>query len=664
MTKVEPNVNWEVVPDTLDEIANYIFTSKYARYLESEQRRETWSETVDRVKQMHLKHYADVLTDEDIEQVDWAFSLVEDKRVAPSMRSMQFGGKAIEAHNARMYNCAVRHIDSIRSFSEVFYLLLCGCGVGFGLTDKYLNRLPNLVNDQSKTGTVITYVVEDSIEGWADSVEALLNCYFENTAYSGRKIVFDYSRIRPAGSPLKTGGGKAPGYTGLKATHIKIKNLLDNIIEGKGQSRLTSIDAYDILMHVADAVLSGGIRRSATSVMFSKDDEKMLNAKTGDWFNENPQRARSNNSVLLVRDKIEQDEFNAIFGRTREWGEPGFVFADNEDMLFNPCFEIGFIPVTDDGVCGVQFCNLTSINGAKVKTFEDYMECARAASIIGTLQAGYTHFPYLSNAAQQLTEDEALLGVSITGMMENPGVLLEAQAQRCASQITVNINALWSEKLGINQAARVTAIKPEGTSSLVFGTMCSGIHAAHDHYMFRRVTANKLDPVYQWFRMHNPKACEESVWSANNTDDVITFPIKVDKRAIVKRDINALQHLEMVKSTQKNWVETGTTGRNHKGIKHNVSCTVIVKDDEWDSVADYMFENRDYFTAVSFLSDTGDKAYAQAPNESIVTEEDAEKFEEIIKNWIPVNYTGMVEETDGTSLMQEFACAGGACEVA
>ena len=578
----------------LKQISDYIFTSKYARYLPAEQRRETWEEAVSRVEQMHLKKY-DFLSEAHKDEIRWAFELVRQQRVAPSMRSMQFGGIAVEAHNARQYNCSVRHIDSLRSFSEVFYLLLCGCGVGLGLTNRYLDRLPNLVSDQDKTGTVLTYVVEDSIEGWADSIEALLNCYFVNTPFSGRKIVFDFSRIRPAGSPLKTGGGKAPGYKGLKNALTKIKDLLDTVIEENGQRRLRTIDAYDILMHCADAVLSGGVRRSATSVMFDKDDEDMINAKTGNWFPENPQRARSNNSVLLIRDEVTEDEFASIFARTKEWGEPGFVFADDPDALYNPCFEIGFIPVTEDGICAVQFCNLTTINGSKVKTPEDFLDCSRAAAIIGTLQAGYTNFPYLSRAAEQLTKEESLLGVSITAMMDNPDVLLNADCQQSASAVAVQTNAEWAAILGINPAARVTALKPEGTSTLAFGSMSSGTHPSHARWMFRRVQANKLDNVYQFFKSFNEHMTEPSVNSANGTDDVITFPIKVSDATLTKSDISALEHLSIVRSTQENWVRPGTTEANKKATEHNVSCTIVVKPEEWDEVRRYLFTNRSDF---------------------------------------------------------------------
>jgi ribonucleoside-triphosphate reductase len=701
----------------LDEISNYIITSKYARYNEKKQRRETWTEIVNRVEAMHLKRFKKVLPSERLEEIKWAFSLVRDKKICPSMRSMQFGGKAIETKNARMFNCAVLHVDSLRSFAESFFLLLCGCGVGFGLSPKYLGRLPNLVNADDKTGTVVTYVVEDTIEGWADSVEALLMCYFKNTPYTGRKITFDYSRIRKKGAKLKTTGGKAPGYKGLKSAHKKIKELLDHVIEDLTQSRLKSTNAYDILMHCADAVLSGGVRRSACSVIFPIGDEDMINAKINFkvdkfggfhfshdakvggkikkyysgkvWLNKQikeveiedwelkqleekgeigwkpvePQRARSNNSVLLLRDKVTKDEFAAIIERTKQWGEPGFVWADDEDTLFNPCFEVGFVPVTKDGRCGVQFCNLTTTNGAKVKTVEDFKQCVIAQAIIGTLQASYTDFPYLSLAAKELTEDEALLGCSITAMMMNPQVLLNPHVQREMAQLSVDVNKKWAELIKINQAARVTVIKPEGTSTKALGSLFSGIHAGHSRKQFLNVQANKEDNIYKFFKIYNEHLIEPSVWSANKTDDCICFPVENPEGAIYKSDLTAIQHLEYIKSTQQNWVIPGTTQANKKNLSHNVSCTVIVKDSEWQDVIDYIFLNRRFFAAVSFIPDYGDKIYPQAPNIAITTQEDEKRFDELLAAYEKVDYTKLEELDDETHMVEEAACVGGKCDI-
>ena len=692
----------------LKEIADFTFTSKYARYNEELKRRETWEEAVTRLEAMHLKKFF-WLNQKDKDEIKWAFDKVREKLVVPSMRSLQFGGKAIEAHNARIFNCSMRHIDSIRAFSESFYLLLCGCGLGLGIYNRFLNRMPDLVGANDKTGTVVTYVVEDTIEGWADSVEALLMCYFKNTAYTGRKIVFDYSKIRKKGAPLKTGGGKAPGYKGLKQTHQKIKGLLDFIIEEKKQHRLKTINAYDILMHTADAVLSGGVRRSATSVMFDLDDTDMMNAKTdfkvekirrfskdedtgkyhghvtinkkaydvilSEWEynrlkNENlvpwsqiePQRARSNNSVLLIRSEVTKKDFMEIIEKTKQYGEPGFVFGTDKNQLFNPCFEINSIPITYDNICGVQFCNLSSQNGAKIVSEEIFREATKASTILGTLQASYTDFPYLSNAARELTEGEALLGVSITGIMDNPEILLNPEIQRKMAKYAVEVNKEWAEKIGIKQAARITCVKPEGTSSVVLGS-ASGIHPHHARKYIRRIQCNKLDNVYQHFAKDNPHATEESVWSATKTDDVVSFPLSVSDRAIIKTDLNALKHLEYIKLTQENWVNNGTTEANKKNITHNVSCTVQVKDNEWEGVLDYLYEHRNSFAAVALFSDMSDEIYKQIPLEAVKSEETEKKWQDLASQWKAVDYSQMSEGTDETKLQQEMSCAGGACEI-
>lgn len=645
----------------LNELSNFIFTSKYARYDETKKRRETWEETVDRVRDMHLQKFRGKLAEKDYDDIFEVFDMVKSKQIVPSMRSLQFAGNAVRAHQARIFNCSVRHIDSIRSFSEVFYLLLCGCGVGIGLLPNFLDRLPDLVNEDDRTGTVLTYACEDSIEGWADSIQALLNCYFKNTGYSGRKIVFDYSKIRRKGTKLKTGGGKAPGHTGLKQCHARIKKLLDSAIEDSKQTRLKSINAYDILMHAADAVLSGGIRRAATSVVFDKNDKDMLNAKTGNWFTDNAQRARSNNSVILLRKETSLEEFGAIVKRTKEFGEPGFVFAEHKWTNFNPCFEIGFIPVTDDGVCGAQFCNLTSMNGRFITDKDKYKKATWGATIIGTLQASYTDFPYLGHIAEKLTREEALLGVSITGMMENPTVILDPANQREMAEYAKEVNKDWAKKLGINAAARITCIKPEGTSSLVLGTS-SGIHPHHARKYFRRVQCNKIDNVYGHFKKRNPHVTEESVWSANKTDDVVSFPLEISKSAMVKEDLDAIKHLDIIKSTQENWVLPGTnTGK--KKVHHNVSCTVVVKEEEWDKVIKYLYENKEYFCAVSLLASSGDKDYKQAPMEKVSTKEDKQKFEDFLEQFKTVDYSELQENDDNTTLKEEAACAGGACEI-
>jgi ribonucleoside-diphosphate reductase alpha chain len=634
-----------------DELANFIFHDKYARYNEKAQRRETWNEAVGRVQDMHTRKFVNTLSAEQLNDINKAFDLVREKKVLPSMRTLQFGGIAVEKNNARAYNCAVRHVDSIDAFSELFFLLLSGCGVGIGITYRHLSRLPKLID--LSTLMEVSVVVEDSIEGWADSLKTLLSSYFEGNPLSGRIINFDYSKIRPKGSPLKTSGGLAPGPDGLRFAHEKIREILDSAI---GQQRIKSIQVYDILMHVADAVLSGGVRRAACSVLFDKSDIELLSAKAGDWSTKNPQRARSNNSVVLLRKTTTLEDLKEIVEYSRQWGEPGFVFADHQDTLYNPCFEVGFLPITESGKCGVQFCNLTTINGTKIKTKEDWFIAAKAAAIIGTLQATYTDFHYLSREAKELTEDEALLGVSPLSCMANSPVLLDPQIQREAAKIVVDTNRYWAKLLGINQAARTTLVKPDGTVALCMGTMLSGIHPAHAHQMFRRVQVNKQDPVYQFFKQHNPELCEESKCSATGTDDVITFPITVPSGAIVKSDLTALQHLEIIRRTQNNWVLPGTTKANRKPLSHNVSCTVQVED--YDSVVKYLFENKDAFSAVSLVPKSNDKDFVQAPMEAVSTMEDLRRFHFLRNQLESVDYTQMVENKDVTTGREQFACVG------
>ncbi len=694
-------------------LQDYIFKSKYARFDDKLQRRENWDEAVDRVCNMHIRKFADLLSKDDLDKIRWAFTKVKEKKVLPSMRSLQFGGKAIEAKNERNFNCSARFIDSIRAFAEIGYLMLCGTGTGIGLSKKFLDRLPDLVSiDDDHCETILTYTIEDTIEGWADSLEALVLCYVRNNALSGREIFFDYSKIRRKGSLLKTGGGRAPGYKPLKKAHIKIKKLLDHLVKTNNQQRLRSIDVYDILMYFSDAVLSGGIRRSASSIIFDADDEDMLNAKiyyTVDkfihandvdkneehvivWLNKkkydiifnldlpnekydfdelvnnkkigwryiHPQRARSNNSMRLLRDICTKEQFRKIVNNAKLFGEPAFVFCDNELVCPNPCFEINFIPVKD-GQCGVQFCNLTSINANNIKSREEFLECLEAQVIIGTLQATYTNFPYLGNVSKEITEDEALLGCSITGILDNPDIFLNEEILREGARYTVKINEIWAAKLGINKAARICTCKPEGTLSLTVGA-APGIHPHHSKKYFRRVQVNKDEDIYQFFKIYNDHMCEESVWNTNTKDDVITFPITAPKNALTKKDLSAIEHLEIIKKVQQNWI-IPSQKNNKKNIDHNVSCTVIVKDDEWDSVIDYLFENRKFFSAVSLLSHASDKIYPQAPFEEVVTAEDREKFDELVDKFQSVDYNNLAEESDQTTHASEPACAGGKCLV-
>jgi len=601
------------------ELQDYTFVSKYARWIPEKKRRETWNEAVNRVETMMSNKYFD--TPEVHDDIDWAYEMMRKKRVLGSQRALQFGGKPIFKHNARIYNCITSYCDRLKFFQECMYLLLCGCGTGFSVQKHHIKKLPPLI--KSKNGTK-KFVIPDSIEGWSDAVGVLISSYFKQTdlfpEYQGKNVSFDYSDIRPAGSFLNSSGGKAPGPEPLKKALSNIKKVLDRALKNcefcdESIRNLTPIEAYDIVMYSADAVISGGVRRSATICLFSPDDEDMAKAKTGSWFKENPQRGRSNNSAILLRDETTKEQFSELMQSVKEFGEPGFVWADSTELIVNPCVEIGMWPVDEKtGKSGWQACNLSTINCAKIKSEEDFLEACKAAAIIGTLQAGFSSFPYLGKVSENIVKREALLGVSMTGIMEQPEICLSPKVQREGAKIVKYENKRIAKIIGINQAARTTCIKPEGTSSCVLGTS-SGIHPHHAKRYIRRVQANKLEPIYNYFQEVNPRACEESVWSNNDSDDVISFCIEVPAGSKTKNKVGAIDLLNHVKSTQENWVLPGAnkTLCTQPWLTHNVSNTINVKPDEWEEVENFIYRNRKYFCGISLLPITGDKDYPQAP---------------------------------------------------
>lgn len=606
---------------SLKSLMDYTFTSKYARYLPNEKRRETWKEANDRVRNMMHRQYQNA-SEELHKKIDWAYDMMYKKKVLGSQRALQFGGDPIFSHNGRIYNCTASYVDRLRFFQECMYLLLCGCGTGFSVQKHHIAKLPPLLSvapEQNKK-----FVIEDSIEGWSDAVGVLICSYFDQQElfpeYTGYNVVFDYTNIRAAGSPVAGGVGKAPGPEPLKKALKNIKKILDaaitrNEFSSENLRRLKPIEAYDIIMHASDAVISGGVRRSATICVFSPDDEEMATAKIGNWFTENPQRGRSNNSALLLRDSTTKEHFNRLMELVRQFGEPGFVWSDSTELIVNPCVEIGMYPVdTETGFSGWQGCNLSTINCSKVKTEEDFYEACRAAAIIGTLQAGFTSFPYLGEVSERIFAREALLGVSGTGWLEKPEICLNPKVQRNGAEIVKSINKEIAALIGINPAARTTCVKPEGSSSCVLGT-ASGIHPHHAKRYIRRVQANKMENVYKLFKKINPRACESSVWSANDTDDVISFCIEVPDGSKTKNQTTAISLLEIVKSTQENWVINGKNPDlcTQPWLTHNVSNTINVQNDEWDQVADFIYSNKEFFCGVSLLSATGDKDYPQAP---------------------------------------------------
>lgn len=655
-------------------ISDYIHASKYARYQPSLLRREVYAETVDRVEAMHLRRYGDVPGMR--EEIAWAFDLVRDKRVLPSMRSMQFGGEAIEVNNNRIYNCSFTLVDRVRAFAEAMFLLLSGCGVGYSVQFEHVGKLPRLSYVDEKR--VTHHVIADTIEGWADAVDALVRSYVDGT-----HVEFSYHLIRAAGSPLRTSGGRAPGHIKLKASLEAIRRVLHGV-QGR---KLRPIECHRIMCHAAGAVLSGGIRRSAMIALFSPDDGEMMVCKTGDWWKEDkePYFAYANNSVALLRDETKEAQFKRVFEMIREFGEPGFVFLEKSHYGTNPCAEIGLdpvlridenvlawaksrfpsfedslLPVMGEDRTGWAFCNLCEINAARLTSFEDFVEAARAATLIGTLQAGYTQFGYLGWHSSAIADRDALLGIGMTGMLDAPHVSCNPEYQRAIAQRIKEWNADYAARIRINAAARTTCVKPSGTTSLELGSVGSGHHAHHARRYVRRVTADEYETVFQAFKAANPHMCvrkPDGKW-------VIEFPVQAPEGAIIKKDLTAIEFLEMVRSTQQNWVLPGTAdpGRS-PGLNHNVSNTVNVAPHEWEQVADYLWTHRDSFTGVSLLPE--DPVLPFMPFEAVTNDDQERRFNELVAKYEPIDYLAIVEAQDDTDLTGEAACGqGGSCQIA
>ena len=603
--------------DTRKLLSEAKFYDGYSRFNDEIERYETWDEAVDRVMSMHEGFYSSKMN-KITEYIEEARDAYKQQYVLGAQRALQFGGEQILKHQMRMYNCTSSYADRPEFFGEVFYILLCGAGAGFSVQKHHVKKLPKI---QARSKQPKTHVVDDSIEGWATAVDVLLSSYFVNGGkhpeFAGRRVYFDLSQIRPKGAKI-SGGFKAPGPDGLRLALDKIEHLLQAIIiDSKDQKKLRPIQVYDIVMYTADAVLSGGVRRSATICLFSPDDEEMMGAKTGNWFMDNPQRGRSNNSAVIVRNESSPEEFNKLMQSVKEFGEPGFVFVNSKEHTTNPCVEIGMFPQIK-GKSGWQGCNLTEINGGKCTSKEEFFKACRAASILGTLQAGYTDFKFLGETSKKIFDREALIGASITGWMNNPDVLFDAEVLEEGAQIVREVNREVAEAIGINPAARTTCVKPSGNASVLLQTG-SGIHAEHSEMYIRNVQMTKDSEVTAAIQKSNPFMVEDSVWSATGSDVVVSFPILPKKGSIFKDDLLGVDHLEKVKLAQKHWVEAGTNIElcADEGVRHNVSNTIIV--DDWDKVEKYVFENRHSFAGISFLPPTGDKDYNQAPNTAVIS---------------------------------------------
>lgn len=798
-------------------LASYVFSAKYSKYMPELLRRETYEEAMDRYVDMLLRKFP--YLDRELEECRISLKA---KKLVGSQRGVQFGGVGVETNNLRLYNCSTIHIDRVRAFSETLYLLLCGCGVGFSVQKHHIEKLPEL----KLNNKVYYHAVGDSIEGWAVAAEALFNAYLSGGSYPN----FDFSGVRPKGAAISH-GGKAPGPEPLKLALSKCDAILRNALGRK----LKPIEAFDCCMHLSDAVVSGGIRRSAALTLFSIDDEEMLTAKTGNWFIDNPQRGRANISALISPDTTEE-QFKAIFSSTRQFGEPGFLFLNSSEHLLNPCVSGDTLVLTTDGykridslvgkktelvldprfgkgktgwttdrgafvtgvkqlyrldtdegytveltaehqvmtargwveaqhlvagdkihlvnsvqeqclttftsltptridtvydltqpdtssfianglvvhncaevaMCpvlvkdptgdivedytlelvdpknrsyfedlgytfesGVSLCNLTEINMTKVTSIEDFYECCRLASILGTLQASYTDFKYLGGASKHIVEREALLGVSITGVFSNT-MFNSDEIMNKGAAIVASTNVQYANTIGIKEASRTTLIKPSGTASIVLES-APGIHPWHAAKYIRRVQADAFEPLYKYVEAIQPQRCFKSVWGGEHAR-VIAFACEAPEGAVVKSDINAVEHLSIIKRVNKEWVRPGTLHPNRlEGAYHNVSCTVTVRPDEWDLVADYLFHNRAFFTGVSLLGGSGDYDYEQAPLQE-VTSSDTWKDNEVQRSYtlelwnklsvLPdIDLSQCVELEDTTEQIQAVACAGGQCDI-
>jgi ribonucleoside-diphosphate reductase alpha chain len=611
-------------------LSNITVYMKYAKYIPELNRRESWYELVTRNMNMHIKKYPKL---ED--QIKENYKLVYDKKVLPSMRSLQFGGKPIEISPNRVYNCAYLPIDHVDSFSETMFLLLGGTGVGYSVQQHHVDKLPPVNKPYLKRKK--RFLIGDSIEGWADAIKVLMKSYLNGKS---SRIEFDFSDIRPKGAQLVTSGGKAPGPQPLKECVVKITGMLNLKEDGE---QLTTLEVHDIVCYIADAVLAGGIRRAALISLFSADDHEMISCKTGNWWETNPQRGRSNNSACLMRHKITKEFFMDLWKRVElsRTGEPGIYLNNDKDWGTNPCCEIALRPY--------QFCNLCEVNASDIESQEDLNARVKAAAFIGTLQASYTEFHYLREIWQETTEKDALIGVSMTGIAS--GKVLGYDMTEAAN-IVKRENARVARNIGIKSAARCTTVKPAGTTSLALGTS-SGIHAWHNKYYVRRMRVGKNESIYEYLKWRHPELIEDDYFRPHDTA-VISIPQKAPSGSILRTE-SAFDLLERVKKVATEWVVPG----HRKGSNtHNVSATISLKDNEWKAAGEWMWENRNHYNGLSVLPYDGG-SYVQAPFEDI----SAAEYREMLSYLKEIDLTKIIEIDDETDLAGELACAGGSCEI-
>lgn len=599
----------------------------YAKYLPHLGRRELLSETINRNMNMHLDRFPNLSAD-----IIKAYKQVHDLKVMPSMRGLQFGGEAILKNNARQYNCSFVHITYDRVFAEILYLLLSGVGVGYSIQSHHIKQLPRIKLPKEEN----LHIIHDSIEGWAESLNALISAYFNGAI----RPIFDFSQIRSKGSYLVTTGAKAPGPEPLK----HMLQLVELKLKAATGRQLTSIELHDIICIIADCVLSGGIRRAALICLFDKHDEKMLTCKHGSWWEKHPYRARANNSAVLLRSSTTYEEFCHVFDMCIQSnsGEPGFSWTNNIEMGYNPCHEISLHTN--------QFCNLTTTNLTQIKNEKDMQNRVYAAALIGTLQASYTQFPYLSQKWQQVTEEEALLGCSFTGIADSPN--LTSDSLQKLAQLVLSVNEKYAKKIGINLAARATAIKPEGTASCVLGSS-SGIHARFSNYYLRRVRMNSNDSLANYLMRVVPELVEADQFDKNGI--VVTIPQESPKDCVTREQESVMEAFLRVLFYNKNWIEPGHRRGDNT---HNVSCTLNYKQEEIEILKSTMWLQKNNYSGISLLPYDG-HTYVQAPFETC-SKEQFDKYDAMVAD---INLSEVLELDDNTNRAEILACAGSVCEI-
>lgn len=609
--------------DSRPVVGEYVFLSKYSQTHNG--KKEGWQDAVNRVMDMHLKRYSERIKPEDEKEFSSlfarAYSLYGEQRVLGAQRALQYGGELMLEKHARFYNCSSTYVDRVQVFEEIMYLLLCGAGTGYSVQHIHTEQLP-IPKGFDNTKQSEKFLIPDTIEGWAEAVGKLMTAYY----YGGADIEFDYSAIRPKGAYIR-GGFKAPGPDPLRQAIEKVHHIVNRI---KGR-KLRPFELHYIICICANSVVTGGVRRSAMISIFDVDDAEMASCKTGNWISTMPELCRSNNSAAILPD-TSKEAFDAIYENTKMYGEPGFVFIDSPWFVYNPCGEVGMYPRVQDENgewhSGWGFCNLAEINGGKVKTEQDFYDACEAASVICTLQAGYTNFRVLEKWSQKIAERDALIGIGITGLCENPDILFNADIQKRGAEIVKETNQKVARMIGINPAARCTVVKPSGNSSQLLGTL-SGITPGHSRHYIRHIQAADTEQaVQEWMRV-NPDMVEASVW-APDREKVIAFPVTLPEGALLKQNLTAIDFLKFVLLTKRNWIEFGTnfdhpSTKENPRLRMNVSNTCTVRPEEWDEVREFLWEHRSEFGGISLLSSFGDLDYPQAPYTEVLDETELAK---------------------------------------